>query len=378
MVHVTAKTTPAVCGDITNTAFAEAANVPRTQSDPVIVQIVNCVPGVNVKVTKTAEKPSLYQGQPAIFTITVNNDSANLATGVVLTDALPAGLTWVWASTEAGLPCGITSNQLSCNFGDMASGVAHTLTVTAQTFKFEGPITNTASVSATNETAGNQGDNNSTASTSVLAQLCLSLNMYNGKYNNSFDGAQADSVGIANFRHDVTPKADGFMGQYAGNDEVALTLTCLPSDTSKLFVSFNLFIIRSWDGNTTANGPDHWKFSVDNGPVLLDTTFTNFKEYPQAYPGNWPGASYPAFTGAVGVDVLGYTNSGAPTWPQDSLYYLTFEIPYVQGQPITLRFSGSNLQPLLDESWGIDNLQVVPVPAELGNYKVYLPMWSIK
>ena len=77
-----------------------------------------------------------------------------------------------------------------------------------------------------------------------------------------------------------------FLGEF-GNDTVTLSLNGIPTH-SYLSVSFELFLIHSWDGNdmTVFNdplGPDYWRLSVNNGPVLLDTTFSNGNPAGQAY-----------------------------------------------------------------------------------------------
>ncbi len=64
---------------------------------------------------------------------------------------------------------------------------------------------------------------------------------------------------------EFTPK-DGrrFLGQF-GNETAQLTLEDLPPH-SKVTVSFELFIIRSWDGNHGAG--DIWGLSVTDGLAL--------------------------------------------------------------------------------------------------------------
>ena len=60
---------------------------------------------------------------------------------------------------------------------------------------------------------------------------------------------------------DTTPKGGRrFLGQFC-NDTVQLTLENLPPH-SKVTVSFDLFIIRKWDGNYRRYGPDYWDLSI--------------------------------------------------------------------------------------------------------------------
>src|SRR5213076_2793833 len=46
-------------------------------------------------ITKTASPPTPTLGQNVTFTVTVTNNGPDTATGVVVTDLLPAGLTYV-------------------------------------------------------------------------------------------------------------------------------------------------------------------------------------------------------------------------------------------------------------------------------------------
>src|SRR5215470_94662 len=54
------------------------------------------------------------------------------------------------------------------------------------------------------------------------------------------------------------------------DETVTLTLRDLRSHTLAT-VAFDLYILKSWDGNNTNYGPDRWSLSVQDGPALLDT-----------------------------------------------------------------------------------------------------------
>ena len=182
-----------------------------------------------------------------------------------------------------------------------------------------------------------------------------------------------------------------FLGEY-GNDTLTLSLGGLTAHTTAT-VSFSLYLIRSWDGNdpTVVDGDllgnDTWSLSVDDGPPLLSTTFSNgnsvagqnydgaFSTYTytpwtpcNAYadysgPGNGP------MTGANECYSLGYTfddPNRPPNEAMDSVYNLSFTFAH-SADNLALNFSAIGLQGILDESWGLDNVQVavapVPIPA---------------
>jgi hypothetical protein len=179
-----------------------------------------------------------------------------------------------------------------------------------------------------------------------------------------------------------------FLGEF-GNDTVSLSLGALP-EHGFVTVAFDLYVINSWDGNDTTSinnqplGPDRWQLSVFDGPVLLDTTFSNGNPAGQAYapspfasgctpyaPSATPGV-YAPMTGASECYSLGYffndpirnTNEA-----MDSVYSLEFTFAHAVDD-LRLDFAAFGLQSLADESWGLDNVQVsiapIPLPASAG------------
>ena len=152
-----------------------------------------------------------------------------------------------------------------------------------------------------------------------------------------------------------TTKTDGtpvenrrFLGQF-GNETVSLTLSNLPPH-HEMTVSFDLFIINTWDGNWDTYGPDVWDVGVQNGPTLLHTTFARYPDAPsQAFPDWYPGGQHPWGTGATEIDALGYG--------MDCVYHLSFTFPHTNNE-VTFEFSGQGLQDIGDESWGLDNVSV--------------------
>jgi len=138
------------------------------------------------------------------------------------------------------------------------------------------------------------------------------------------------------------------------NESVALTLKDLKPH-SQATVSFDLYILKSWDGNNPNYGPDRWSLKVEGGPTLLDTTFSNnFKT--GAYDlslQNYPATSSLPQTGSTAVNSLGYGFYG------DSIYDLTFTFPH-RNDTLILYFSSSLFEGkgTEDESWGLDDVRV--------------------
>jgi hypothetical protein len=135
---------------------------------------------------------------------------------------------------------------------------------------------------------------------------------------------------------------------------IKLTLTNLPPHT-ELTLSFDLYIVRSWDGNSPAYGPDRFRLSVESGPVLLDTTLSNnpktaadgsFQDYPSPHSPPW--------IGAAATNTLGYDN-----FFHDSSYRVQSSFPHTGGNAAIL-FSSSLFEGkgITDEAWGLNNVRV--------------------
>lgn len=170
-------------------------------------------------------------------------------------------------------------------------------------------------------------------------------------YAETFEGAAETVWGPT--RYDITPTGRRFLGQF-GAEPVTLTLSDLPAH-EEVTLAFDLYLIRTWDGNVD---PDIFDVSVNGGPTLLHTTFTNntgVNYQPQAYPDTYPGADNPPYTGVSEVGALGYLPFDAVT--QDAVYRLRFTFAH-SGPVLQVNFAGIGLQAIEDESWGLDNVVV--------------------
>ncbi len=164
----------------------------------------------------------------------------------------------------------------------------------------------------------------------------------------------------------VAHAQDRFRGEFT-NTTVTLGLSNLAAH-SQITVSFDLYVIRSWDGNSGGTfGPDIWSLAVD-GETLLGTTFCIHPsgEGSQAYPDGFPGGEHPCGTGAAEEGTLGYTfnYAGFGVRPANNVYRLSFTFAH-SSDALTLGFAASGLQGIADESWGLDNV-IVSVGNEPG------------
>ena len=186
-------------------------------------------------------------------------------------------------------------------------------------------------------------------------------------YSHDFENPEDPLDEWSNPSRDTSPVGGRtFLGRFS-DEIVELTLTDLPEHDT-VTVSFEAFVINSWDGNDLTLGPDAWSVTVDGGLTLLHTTFANQYEDFQAYPDAYPGGEYPGQTGAAEVDTLGYAT--------DSVYEIAFTLPH-ESSWVVLGFSGAGLGGVADESWGLDNVVVSITDCEEGSGIPTLTEWGM-
>lgn len=156
---VSTNTTAAVCGTIRNTANVATDNDGNGSAFADIR--IDCP---DVHVSKTGGG-TISAGDTATFAIRVSNDGLGTARNVTLNDPLPSGISW----TEDSPSCSITSNTLTCSFGDLAPGATRTVNLSGVTDAEDCRVlTNTATVGASNESTADQADNTGTGTVEVL------------------------------------------------------------------------------------------------------------------------------------------------------------------------------------------------------------------
>jgi uncharacterized repeat protein (TIGR01451 family) len=99
------------------------------------------------------------------YTLKVSNDGTGDATGVVVTDALPAGV-----SFDSATPgCTEVAGTVTCDLGDIGAGASLSVEITVTVDEGTcGTIANVATVSATNEQEDDEGNNTSNEVTNTV------------------------------------------------------------------------------------------------------------------------------------------------------------------------------------------------------------------
>ena len=159
-------------GSITNTATVTSTETDTNSANNSASQSTTITPSINLGITKTDLADPVVAGNNVTYTITVTNTGPSAATGVTVTDVLPANLTFVSATPSQGTATN-ASGTITGAIGNLASGANATITVVATVAgNFSGTLTNTATVTGT-ETDSDTTNNSATQTTTVNKQVDL-------------------------------------------------------------------------------------------------------------------------------------------------------------------------------------------------------------
>jgi uncharacterized repeat protein (TIGR01451 family) len=152
--------------------ISNTANVASDTPDPFPTNGVSTagsavVPGAtDLRITKIANATSAAAGTTATYTIDVINDGPATAVNTTVTDVLPAGTTFVSASSTQGTCTGTTT--VTCTIGTLEPGNTATITLMVTLPPTPSLVTNTATVTASN-VESDPLDNTSSAAIAVGA-----------------------------------------------------------------------------------------------------------------------------------------------------------------------------------------------------------------
>jgi uncharacterized repeat protein (TIGR01451 family) len=121
-------------------------------------------PSADIALTKSASPDPVFVGTILTYTLNVSNIGQTGATTVVLSDPLPAGVTFNSATATQG-SCGESAATVTCDLGSLGGGAAATVTIYVNADQI-GMISNTATASL-NESDPNTSNNTATATTTV-------------------------------------------------------------------------------------------------------------------------------------------------------------------------------------------------------------------
>src|SRR5262249_21910986 len=134
-------TAPNNAATITNTATVAGQPTDPNTANNTASATTTVNGSADLSITKTVPA-AVTTGQQVTYTLSVHNGGPSDATGVAVTDALPAGVGFVSASTG----CTNASGTVTCTVGSLANGANATITIVVTAPSTAGTITNTATV----------------------------------------------------------------------------------------------------------------------------------------------------------------------------------------------------------------------------------------
>jgi len=135
-------------------------------------------PNIDLSLLQSDSADPSPAGSQLVYTIRVTNNSAPLATGVVVTDTMPAAVTFVSASSTRG-SCTRSGTTVACRIPSLAGGTTATITLIVKPTT-PGNIANSVNVAA-NEPDTNASNNSSTESTTITASSDLKVTVTDSK-----------------------------------------------------------------------------------------------------------------------------------------------------------------------------------------------------
>jgi len=161
-------------GTVINNASVTGDQFDVNASNNMTNEPTTVTPVVDLAITKSDNPDPVDSGATLAYTILVTNNGPSTATSVVMTDTLPAGVSFTSASTTNGT-VGAAGNIVTANLGTLASGASATITINVRVDDSTlGSILNTAVVTA-NETELNLANNSASEPTLVNPLVDVSV-----------------------------------------------------------------------------------------------------------------------------------------------------------------------------------------------------------
>ena len=100
-------------------------------------------------------------------------------------------------------------------------------------------------------------------------------------YEENFNDFDKDlTIAWSNEGGNDAERQDEIPGAIRSTESVKLTLDKLPPHKT-VTVKFDLYILRTWDGDQPGLGPDVLGLKLEDTAVLINTTFTNVEQFKQ-------------------------------------------------------------------------------------------------
>ena len=198
-VTATVRASASALGVLTNTVnvrsvVADPNPLNDNASIPVLVQ-----DEASVTLVKAVSQAAVTAGQDTFFyTLGVGNAGPSVARSVLLTDTLPAGVTYIGSTPPAGASCSHASGVVTCTLGIIGAGITQTVRIdVAAASAASGLLVNTATVSTS--ASDPNGANTATATTTANQFADLQVTKRATIANLNVSGTVTYTVNVDNF-----------------------------------------------------------------------------------------------------------------------------------------------------------------------------------
>jgi uncharacterized repeat protein (TIGR01451 family) len=156
--------------DITNTATVSGVEVDTNPANNSESELLNLISS-DLRIVKTDVTDPVNAGTQLTYQITVTNDGPDAAAGVIVTDPLPANVTFVSGNVGGAsnlVSFNAATGVLTATVGTLANGASALITVVVGVAgDAASPLSNTATVTASPNSDPNPSNNTSTQDTTV-------------------------------------------------------------------------------------------------------------------------------------------------------------------------------------------------------------------
>ncbi|SDT31847.1 conserved repeat domain-containing protein [Friedmanniella luteola] len=173
----TPQTAPA--GGLSNTAVATAATTDPAETNNTATFVSSTASSADLALTKTTSPSPVVPGRDVTYTLTASNAGPSAATGVVVDDTLPTGVTYASSTVPGGGSCTATGQAVACTVGTLAGGASATITLVGRVNAdlVDRSTANTASVRATTPTDPTTSNNTATSTTEIARSADVGVTM---------------------------------------------------------------------------------------------------------------------------------------------------------------------------------------------------------
>lgn len=158
--------TPSVTGTITNRAVVFTATTDPNLSNNTGTVAVAVLPAADLAMTQTAAPNPVLTSQNVTYTLTVTNLGPSAGSSVTVTDALPAGFSFVSANASQGT-CSNVGGIVTCSLGTISTGSTASAQITA-TPSASSNVTNISNAATVTAAEFDPAATNNTATVSIV------------------------------------------------------------------------------------------------------------------------------------------------------------------------------------------------------------------